>query len=127
MSPIRGLTGWVGSVLGTPDPEGLARFYAGLLGGEVRVVDETWVTLRLPGDRAYLGFQLETDHVPPVWPSGPGDQQMQVHLDVGVAALTEAVSDALDLGATLAAEQPQSDVRVLLDPAGHPFCLYLEA
>lgn len=51
---------------------------------------------------------------------------MQIHLDVGVTALTEAVSDALDLGATLAAEQPQADVRVLLDPAGHPFCLYLD-
>jgi hypothetical protein len=35
------------------------------------------------------------------------------------------VQDALALGATLAAHQPQEEVRVLLDPAGHPFCLYL--
>jgi hypothetical protein len=36
-----------------------------------------------------------------------------------------AVADAVEVGATLAAYQPQDDVRVLLDPAGHPFCLYL--
>jgi len=30
-----------------------------------------------------------------------------------------------DGGGTLAAFQPQEDVRVCLDPAGHPFCLYL--
>jgi hypothetical protein len=36
-----------------------------------------------------------------------------------------AVSHALELGATLADFQPQKDVRVLQDPAGHPFCLYV--
>jgi glyoxalase superfamily protein len=30
---------------------------------------------------------------------------------------------ATALGATLAVAQPQDNVRVLLDPAGHPFCL----
>jgi hypothetical protein len=29
-------------------------------------------------------------------------------------------------GATLADYQPQDDVRVHLDPDGHPFCLYLD-
>ena len=29
-----------------------------------------------------------------------------------------------DAGATLADYQPQEDVRVMLDPAGHPFCLF---
>jgi len=28
-------------------------------------------------------------------------------------------------GATLAGFQPQDQVRVCLDPAGHPFCLFL--
>jgi hypothetical protein len=27
-------------------------------------------------------------------------------------------------GAQVAGFQPQDDVRVMLDPAGHPFCLY---
>jgi hypothetical protein len=36
-----------------------------------------------------------------------------------------AVTYAVAQGATLAGFQPQDDVRVCLDPAGHPFCLYL--
>ena len=128
MSPVRGFTGWIGTVLGTPDPAGLARFYAGLLGGEVDGRDDTFVTLKVsPGDTTYLAFQLEADHVPPVWPDpARGDQQMQVHLDVGVTSVAAAVDDALALGARLASDQPQDDVRVLLDPAGHPFCLYTD-
>ena len=43
-----------------------------------------------------------------------------------VEDLAPAVADALELGATLADFQAQDDVRVLLDPAGHPFCLYLD-
>jgi hypothetical protein len=33
---------------------------------------------------------------------------------------------AADLGATVAEHQPQRNVRVLFDPAGHPFCLCLD-
>jgi hypothetical protein len=64
--------------------------------------------------------------VAPVWPAGPGDQAMQVHLDVEADDLTEAVAWARRCGARLAGHQPQADVRVCLDPDGHPFCLYVE-
>jgi len=37
-----------------------------------------------------------------------------------------AVAAARELGATLASYQPQENCTVLLDPAGHPFCLYLD-
>jgi hypothetical protein len=124
MAGIRGRTGWFGTVLGTPDPTGLARFYAGLLGGEVKGAGGDFVTLGL-GGTFYLACQLETDHVPPSWPSGEG-QQMQAHLDIGVSSLADAVEDAEALGARRADFQPQDDVRVMLDPAGHPFCLYLD-
>ncbi len=33
----------------------------------------------------------------------------------------------MQCGATLADTQPQDDVRVLLDPVGHPFCLVLQS
>jgi hypothetical protein len=36
------------------------------------------------------------------------------------------VAHAVELGAEQAEFQPQTDVRVLLDPAGHPFCLYTD-
>ena len=128
MAPVRGYTGWLGTVLGTPDPVALGRFYQGLLGGELDPGGGTFVTLLVrPTDTTSLAFQLETDHVPPVWPTpGAGDQQMQLHLDVGVTDVAAAVEDAVALGATLAEFQPQDDVRVMLDPAGHPFCLYLD-
>jgi hypothetical protein len=50
---------------------------------------------------------------------------MTMHLDIEVDDLPAAVERALSLGATLADFQPQSDVRVLCDPAGHPFCLFV--
>jgi catechol 2,3-dioxygenase-like lactoylglutathione lyase family enzyme len=112
------------AVLGTPDPRALARFYQRLLGWPLGEDDPEWATLRPRGGGAGLSFQLETDHVAPVWPAGTGDQQMQVHLDIEVDDLAAATDHALELGATLAEFQPQDDVRVLLDPAGHPFCLY---
>jgi len=40
--------------------------------------------------------------------------------------LLVAVHDAVALGAELHEHQPQDDVRVMLDPAGHPFCLYVD-
>jgi hypothetical protein len=49
-----------------------------------------------------------------------------MHLDFQVDDLDAAVAHAVDLGAQEARYQPQDDVRVLLDPAGHPFCLYLD-
>lgn len=127
MAGIRGRTGWLGTVLSTPDPAALAGFYAALLGWEAGPpADPTWATLRRPGTTTYLGFHLDEAYEPPHWPSVPGEQQMQLHLDIGVSDVAAAVEDAVALGARLAAHQPQDDVRVMLDPDGHPFCLYLD-
>lgn len=49
---------------------------------------------------------------------------MMMHLDIGVADLDAGVSWAAAQGASLAEHQPQRDVRVMLDPEGHPFCLF---
>lgn len=112
------------TVLGSPSARDLARFYEQLLGWEGTTDQDDWVVLRSPDGVKRLSFQTETDHVPPVWPAGPHDQQMMMHLDVAVEDLEAGVAWALELGATLAAQQPQDDVRVVLDPAGHPFCLF---
>jgi hypothetical protein len=61
-----------------------------------------------------------------VWPPVDGEQRPMMHLDFQVCDLDSAVEDAVALGATLAASQPQDNVRVMLDPAGHPFCLCVE-
>jgi catechol 2,3-dioxygenase-like lactoylglutathione lyase family enzyme len=112
----------------TRDPAALAEFYSRLLGWEVTPGDDpTWRTVLVPGTQCYLGFHLDEAYERPVWPSEPGRQQMMLHLDIGVADVQGAVADAVALGAELAAYQPQEDVRVVLDPDGHPFCLYRDA
>ena len=114
--------------LGTPDPATLAHFYADLLGWTAIGEEEPeWVALRNPAGGIGLAFQFEPDHVPPRWPAGPGDQQMMVHLEIKADDLTTATEHAVSCGATVADYQPQDDVRVCLDPAGHPFCLWIES
>ena len=115
-----------GIVLDSPDARELAEFYQRLLGWSAIQEDDDWITLGAPGGGAGLSFQTEKQYARPVWPAGPGDQQMSVHLDIKVAELAEAAAHAEKAGATLAEFQPQEHVRVHLDPAGHPFCLYVE-
>ena len=88
-------------VLGTPDPHGLAVFYQRLLGWPMRDDEPEWATLRPADGTTGLSFQLETDHVPPVWPPKRRSQQMQVHLDFEVDDLAAASSLAEDAGARL--------------------------
>lgn len=112
------------TVLGTPDPRGLAAFYRELLGWDEVWDEPDWVMLRPPGGGSGLSFQLEADHEAPSWPARPGDQQMQAHLDIAVDDVEAGAARAVSLGARPADHQPQDDVRVMLDPAGHPFCLF---
>ncbi len=124
---LRSTTTWWGTVLDAPDPGALAQFYSRLLGWPVFKSDESWVAVAPSKNTGYyLGFQLEPHYVRPVWPAEPGQPQMSMHLDIAVDDLGEAVAHATQVGAELASYQPQDDVRVLLDPAGHPFCLYLD-
>jgi catechol-2,3-dioxygenase len=113
-------------VLEAPDGVALARFYASVLGWPIVQHEDDGAAIAVPGTVSYLAFQSAPDYVRPAWPAEDGRQQMMMHLDVAVDDLAAAVADATGLGATLAEFQPQEDVRVLLDPAGHPFCLYLD-
>jgi len=51
--------------------------------------------------------------------------QMMMHLEIRVDDLESAVAHATACGAALATFQPQDNVRVCVDPAGHPFRLWL--
>jgi catechol 2,3-dioxygenase-like lactoylglutathione lyase family enzyme len=113
-------------VLEAPDARALADFYARLLGWSVARDEPGHAVVAPPDGVAYLGFQTSPEYVRPVWPPVDGQQQMMVHLDVEVDDLEAALADALAMGAVLAGHQPQEDVRVLLDPVGHPFCLYVD-
>ncbi|WP_246075448.1 VOC family protein [Nonomuraea terrae] len=112
------------TVLGAPDARALAAFYQRLLGWTVRDDEPDWVALRAPDDSAGLSFQTEPDYARPTWPSAAGEQQMMMHLDIEVDDLDAAGAHAAAAGAVLADHQPQDHVRIYLDPAGHPFCLF---
>jgi catechol 2,3-dioxygenase-like lactoylglutathione lyase family enzyme len=113
------------TVLDAPDPVALADFYHRLLGWPIALSEPTWAKLTAPGGGATLSFQLEPEYVRPSWPSASDRQQMQLHLDIEVDDLATACAHAESIGATLADFQPQDDVRVYLDPVGHPFCLWI--
>lgn len=109
------------------DPHALAAFYAALLGWEIPYYDEEYACLAAPGmaQGQYPGitFQRNSAYEPPVWPEASGTQQQMAHLDFAVADLEKAVQYAVQCGATVAKEQFSEGWRVMLDPAGHPFCL----
>ena len=108
-------------MLDTDDPQGLAEFYAALLGWEIEPPEDDWVTI-VGGSSGQLDFQLALNHKPPTWPDNSVPQQF--HLDLHVDDLAEATAYAESLGARRAANGDHSpNFIVFLDPSGHPFCL----
>lgn len=106
----------------------LARFYARLLGWpepDIDADDVQWIAIRDPAGGTGVACQYEQFHTAPVWPGAAGEPQMMVHLEIRVEELEAGLAHAVDCGARLADYQPQHDVRVCLDPAGHPFCLWV--
>lgn len=103
----------------------VARFWAELLGLEVTATDdfESYAMLAAPAGSAgpALGFGKVEAYRPPAWPDPAGGKQF--HLDIAVDDIAAAEERAVGLGATLVDPQPGETWRVLIDPAGHPFCL----
>ena len=114
---------WWGTAIEAPDPSGLAKFYSDLLGWPIGHEEPGTAILAAPEGRIYIVFQQADGYVQPVWPPVDGSQRTMMHFDFQVGDLDEAVAEARALGAELVDHQPQSHVRVLRDPAGHPFCL----
>jgi catechol 2,3-dioxygenase-like lactoylglutathione lyase family enzyme len=104
----------------------MADFYGQLLGWEVTLSEPQWALIRDPSGGTALSFQAEPAYREPTWPEQPNGQDKMLHLDIKVDDLDAAVEYALACGAHLAEFQPQERVRVMLDPAGHPFCLFLD-
>ncbi|MER5707493.1 VOC family protein [Streptomyces sp. NPDC002122] len=109
------------------DPLALADFYhrATSLPLHERSDAEFAGLARGPGASGlFLGFQRVDGYRAPTWPGQ--DVPQQLHLDFDVDDLDEAAARLVEWGATVPAAQPRPDLwRVVLDPAGHPFCLTL--
>jgi hypothetical protein len=114
----------LGSIaLDCAEPLPLATFWAELLGGEVAFTSDDFVAVKT--DTLWLAATRVADHRPPTWPEG--DRPKQIHLDLAVDDLPAAEAEAIRLGARKAEVQPQPDRwSVLIDPAGHPFCLSIQ-
>lgn len=122
--------------IGTPNPHELALFYARLLDGEISADDparpgepeeDGWAQVQTTSEqgRITLNFEYEQAWQPLVWPSETGKQHITQHLDILVDDLEASVAFAESCGAVQDAHQFQEDVRVMRDPHGHPFCLFL--
>ncbi|MEX0749945.1 MAG: VOC family protein [Dehalococcoidia bacterium] len=107
------------------DARAMADFYRRLLGWEVTFDDGNFLLMRDPAGGTGLSFQEIPDYRPPAWPEQPDGQDKMLHLEIKVDDLQAALTHALASGARLAGYQGREDVRVMLDPAGHPFCLFL--
>ncbi|ONI69076.1 glyoxalase [Kribbella sp. ALI-6-A] len=119
-----------------PDPRALAEFYSRLLGRPVTTSEgpreghpaaDGWAQIRAAegSGEVTLNFEYEEQWKRPRWPAEPGAQNATQHLDIAVDDLDAATQYAVAQGAVLPEFQPQDSVRVLLDPAGHPFCLFV--
>lgn len=115
--------GWLGATsIDRADPAELADFYARLLGWRRMHETPDGGVVVITNGSHNLAMMRVDNYRPPTWPD-PGVPQ-QMHLDVAVDDLDTAVARAVELGARLVAEQPGPSVwRVLVDPAGHPFCV----
>ena len=104
-----------------------ADFYQKLLGWKVRFTNTDeglkWVGIVDETSGITLLFQENSDYVPPVWPTTQGKQQTMAHLDFHSDDLKRDVEHAIDCGAILADTQYSDKWKVLIDPAGHPFCI----
>jgi catechol 2,3-dioxygenase-like lactoylglutathione lyase family enzyme len=108
---------FVGVSLDCADPTALAQFYLELLGGRLVWSRPHSAAVQVPG--LLLVAQRVADYRPPAWPGSS-----IVHLDLSAGdQIEEPGRRALALGARTAEPQPDPRWKVLLDPAGHPFCI----
>jgi predicted enzyme related to lactoylglutathione lyase len=100
------------------EPPALAAFYSQVLGWDVTHSEAEYAMV---GDGSIsIGFGKVPGYSAPGWPAETAPKRY--HFDFYVDDLDKAEEQALALGATKPAEQPNPQRwRVLLDPAGHPF------
>ena len=124
------LVRWTGVCIDCADAGELAAFYARLLDWEIVAgAGSPWVQLADPAGGVHLNIQAEEWYEPPVWPEEPGAQAKMLHFEILVDDLEAAIAHAVAAGATVAPHQPddrnQAGLCIMLDPAGHPFCLFV--
>lgn len=122
---------WTTITIDCSDAEALGAFYSQLFSCEITARDGAgWLQIRNPQGGISLNIQAEDAYEPPVWPEQSGRQAKMMHFEVLVDDLDAGAKFVLATGGTEAPHQPpdrdQTRIRVMLDPAGHPFCLFVD-
>jgi len=103
-------------------------FYRDLLSTDVSEHEQRWAALQDPQSGLWINIQANDWYIPPVWPENLPSQTKMMHFEVRVPDVPTAVSRSVAFGAQESSWQPAdrdpSRLRVMLDPAGHPFCLW---
>jgi hypothetical protein len=120
----------------------LAEFYRRLFGLQYRPGDEPpaagdpdergadWLVLQNPQGGPQLAFQQVERLTPTTWPDDA--VPMQMHLDTTVESVSDLDAQherAVALGAKMIYDRsadPDEPLRVYADPAGHPFCIFVD-
>lgn len=116
-------------VLDSNNSEELSDFYQQLLGWKKECQHfegEKWIIVKSEsGEGIPLVFQEVEEYERPTWPAIKGSQQQMLHLDFYVKAddFDNEVKHAISCGAILSDLQLTGSWKVMLDPAGHPFCI----
>jgi hypothetical protein len=107
------------AVVDCADPKAMAAFYLQVLDAEMLFEDDTYSFIGHRG-QVNIAFQRVENFTPPAWPASG----TQTHLDFRVPDVAAAVAELEKLGARKPEFQPGDDTwTVLIDPAGHPFCV----
>ena len=122
---------WTTLTVDCSDAEALGAFYSQVLGWDITTRDGSgWLQLRNPQGGIRLNIQAEDAYEAPVWPDQAGRQAKMMHFEILVDDLGAAVQLVLDSGGDEALMQPPdrdpTRLRIMLDPAGHPFCLFVD-
>ena len=112
----------IGIAFDCPNANELADFYVKLSGWEKEISSDEWAALRTP-EGILLVFQTIENYNPPIWPWENDKQQQMAHIDFKVDDLLEAEELAIKHGAKKSDVQFFDTSTVMLDPAGHPFCI----
>ena len=127
------------TAIDTTDARALAEFYRQLLGLRYRQGDEPprngdaddadWLVLEDPNGVRKLAFQQVERLERTTWPTH--EVPMQMHLDFTVSSRAELQRQrqrAESLGAQLLLDRTDDSnepLYVLVDPSGHPFCIFV--
>ena len=112
----------IGIALDCHNASELADFYVNITGWKKEIECDGWAGIRTPEGILFV-FQTIENYVPPIWPWKVGEQQQMAHLDFFVEDLKETEELVIKNGGKKSEIQFYETSTVMMDPAGHPFCL----